>query len=1582
MSSSKKNKKPKKTSRPSSAAKKKTPAKLVLARRKPSPQKASRKKRVRAKAAEADMVSFERRDRGARSGGQAGDAQGLSSVKGAAWESVEELLKEGDAYEAEVVKSAWASNLAKPDNSTRQSLQDAWSALFPQESWALLAPATRAEMLVSAGRKFLEVYKKSGARADLALARALWGGAVLASGLEAAQSALIIPKAGGLLLDVYEQTRLMDDLNEAVEWQLTMLRDVGLSALDQADALYHLGNRLRRIYRDAGDGRILDRAVQCHKRAVELGDPEAPNLPDLYDALAIGLKTRYGSRGDPADLDEAVVASQRAIQLATVQPDFNRGYLADYMLNLGSAVGTRFERTKAINDIDQAIESFDGALRLAPDEWESTGVARDCLARTLEIRYQNRHNLQDLDRALDLRRKILGSNPANSPGFNEAQALLARGLSVRYEERRQRADLDEAIAMLRSVLSAQAMPGRQAAESAKLLATLLHNRHLLTSDLKDLQDAIAWTRYVVESAPSEETALTVEMLARLAGELGLLFRATKVRAHLDEGIDCARQALALSPGDAQVRAELNAELGADLLIRAATPAGDSNHIGDLEGAIEALRQAVALAQQGSKELPHSLHNLAVGLRMRFADYGSQADLVEAISVSRRAARLSADSAIIGWTFVDLMADAPTEIREMPLAETPGMVQWIREMDESLTEAIRDGDEQKATAERIALASLLLEVRAGVDTHAEPIEDAIRLVEDSLRSAVQPMPEQPGGPHDMLCRAYALRTKGLKAENMEASVTHGIAAVELTSRVNSPELWAACHTNLAAAYRERILSEEAENIELAIRHFGQALEVRTRERFPVQWAMLQNSLGIAYLTRVRESVAENIEKAIKYFENALEVRRPNDFPGKRADTESNLAGAYLERSAGDRSANIEEAIGYALSALKVRTRERFPNQWALAQSILGAAYLDRVEGVSAENLRHAAGCFDGILEILQRDSDPGLWAGTHYNAALVALRRDTSEEAAERAIAHYRQALEVYTRDAFPIDHLKAQQSLGEVLSKLRHWEPALDALEAAVATAEMVYAQAFTEAGRRSEVARTGDLYAMNAWCLLHLGKPSRALERLEEGRTRLLSEALALRELDVRALPAEQQERLRSLRHAIHTLDAEMRLPPNTPARRDDRTLAQALSEVRAELRDTIEGVRKVRPYFMHKGLELAAILALIPRDGALVAPVVTSEGSAVIIVPSGMQSVGSDQVLWLKDFNESDFSTLLLGPEHAQLGSWLRAYFSKDMNTKAWLDTIEGTLQKLWVCLMGPIAARLAALGAHHVLLIPQGRLGLLPLHAAWHEAEGERHYFLDDYTVTYVPSAYVRRVSVDRVQELARQAHTALAVVNPTGDLPFARFEGAQLERLFPAKQLTMLAGSEATGEAIKRSVASYLHFACHGFYRWEDAMQSGLILANREPLTLTQIIGDLNLDATRLVTLSACETGLTDILKAPDEYLGLPAGFLQAGAPAVVGTLWAVSDLSTMLLIEHFYDLHLNQWKELVEALRDAQIWLRSLTGEELAERFSDDLQAAMLGDARIPLETASSAYARFAFQDSGIRPFAHPFHWAAFTFSGA
>ncbi len=166
-----------------------------------------------------------------------------------------------------------------------------------------------------------------------------------------------------------------------------------------------------------------------------------------------------------------------------------------------------------------------------------------------------------------------------------------------------------------------------------------------------------------------------------------------------------------------------------------------------------------------------------------------------------------------------------------------------------------------------------------------------------------------------------------------------------------------------------------------------------------------------------------------------------------------------------------------------------------------------------------------------------------------------------------------------------------------------------------------------------------------------------------------------------------------------------------------------------------------------------------------------------------------------------------------------------------------------------------------------------------------------------------------------------------------------------------------------------------------MQSGLVLANGEPLTLAQIIGQLNLDNTRLVTLSSCETGITDIRHSPDEYLGLPAGFLQAGAPAIVSTLWAVNDLSTMLLMERFYNLHLKEEMEIPDALRQAQVWLRDVTAGELAQRFADE-EEALLNTTRLPIETASAYFARFASLDPSQRPFAHPYYWAAFTFSGA
>jgi hypothetical protein len=104
------------------AAKKRVTSKKKLAKKKAAPKKAevktrvggkrttggktvgALKKQVRGKSQSVDTVAFAPEGLGTRAGEQSGDLQGLSNVEGADSESVDELLEEGNAFEADVVK--------------------------------------------------------------------------------------------------------------------------------------------------------------------------------------------------------------------------------------------------------------------------------------------------------------------------------------------------------------------------------------------------------------------------------------------------------------------------------------------------------------------------------------------------------------------------------------------------------------------------------------------------------------------------------------------------------------------------------------------------------------------------------------------------------------------------------------------------------------------------------------------------------------------------------------------------------------------------------------------------------------------------------------------------------------------------------------------------------------------------------------------------------------------------------------------------------------------------------------------------------------------------------------------------------------------------------------------------------------------------------------------------------------------------------------------------------------------------------------------------------------------------------------
>lgn len=88
-----------------------------------------------------------------------------------------------------------------------------------------------------------------------------------------------------------------------------------------------------------------------------------------------------------------------------------------------------------------------------------------------------------------------------------------------------------------------------------------------------------------------------------------------------------------------------------------------------------------------------------------------------------------------------------------------------------------------------------------------------------------------------------------------------------------------------------------------------------------------------------------------------------------------------------------------------------------------------------------------------------------------------------------------------------------------------------------------------------------------------------------------------------------------------------------------------------------------------------------------------------------------------------------------------------------------------------------------------------------------------------------------------------------------------------------------------------------------------------LTALEVL-DLNLSGTKLVVLSACETGIGEIHEGEGVY-GLRRSFQEAGVAEVISSLWEVSDAGTQALMTSFYDRLLNG-QNAREALRESQI----------------------------------------------------------------
>ncbi len=855
-------------------------------------------------------------------------------------------------------------------------------------------------------------------------------------------------------------------------------------------------------------------------------------------------------------------------------------------------------------------------------------------------------------------------------------------------------------------------------------------------------------------------------------------------------------------------------------------------------------------------------------------------------------------------------------------------------------------------------------------------------------------------------AYVNRPTGIRADNIEAAIRHFEAALPAWTFESDPQNWATLRNNLGIAYWARIRGERTDNQERAIAHFEQALRVFTHAAAPQEWARLQNNLAVVHQSRIRGAPADNIEAAIEHTEAALSVFTREAAPMFWAMAQNNLGTIYRNRTHGVRAENHDKAISHLLAALGIFTRESVPREWASAHYNLASIYLGRAGGERADNQEQAIAHLDSALLVFTRNGFPMEWAraqsalGNAYSDRIRGLPGINRE----LAVAAYEAALSVFTRDAFPHEHMRTGRALGHVLLQAGSWQEASRIHASAREAFLLLFGQGFDDVEARSLIADAGPLFAEAALGAIESGAIEAAVALADESRARLLAVSLRLQMLE---LSAANRARLDALRAAIRGAEDAVGAAAGT----DRATAIEHLGTLRRELLQLVKasGASEDR-----SAVALAEARRIAATGGAVAIPIVTNLGGRLIVVS------GTDDpkavVIDIPDLTLERLSTVLAGPDGTTGAGWTGAYFAnyfegeeKAKRWPQWLAAIEDLGPALWRLFGAELDATLKAQGLKpgaQLVWVPSGWLGVLPINLAQDPVSKRR--LIDDYEITVTPS--LAALAAGRERAAAADAATLAAVINPTGDLPASELEGALIATHFPDTDRALLVRDAATLDSVLGVLKgrSHWHFASHGTFTWSDVRQSALIMHDFARLSVGRLLEVDGLGRPRLVVLSACETGLSEITRNPDEFVGLPSTFMALGAAGVLGTLWPVSDAATALLMARFYELHIGERLRPATALRRAQAWLREATNTDLAAYVQDAAGAGRIarGHATAIGEAMSAANLKRGRNSATVqwlaptpargdgqkekeaadpptlaRPFAHPYFWAGFVHTG-
>jgi CHAT domain-containing protein/Tfp pilus assembly protein PilF len=690
-----------------------------------------------------------------------------------------------------------------------------------------------------------------------------------------------------------------------------------------------------------------------------------------------------------------------------------------------------------------------------------------------------------------------------------------------------------------------------------------------------------------------------------------------------------------------------------------------------------------------------------------------------------------------------------------------------------------------------------------------------------------------------------------------------------------------------------------------------------------------------------------QKALEYYDQALPILREVQNRNGEATTLNNAGNIY--RDIGQR----QKALEYFSQSLSISKEVNDKVGESRTLSNIGAVYGDI--GQPQKALEY----FSQSLPIRKKVDDRGGEATVLNNIGTIYYKIGQRQKALE----YYIQSLPIL-REVQDRDHeASILGNLADLERSRGNLQVALTHIEFAIKIIETIRTEIVSQEFRTSYFASQQDYYDfyIDVLMQLHKQQPSKgfnalALQASEHARARGLLDLLRESQADIRqGVDPKLIEQEKNLQFQLNALEKRrIELYSKTPTKSQVDGFNKEYDTLLPQYQDVETKIRSNSPRY-------AALTQPQPLTVAELKQQVLDDNTVLL-----EYFLGKDHIyLWA--VSKSEITSYEL-PKQSEIEAAIQQFRKVVADSTAQPSAISKGGASLTQMLIAPAAKQI---GQKRLLIVSNGALQYLPF-AALPALTGSQS-LLSEHEIINLPSASTLatlRKELDKRKpapktvavfadpvfsptdgRVAQRKSRTPASKNPaqgnTSTEPFSiqilrdatQEAGVNFERLpgtrqeakgilqfLPANMQTQALDFNANKTTVlNANLSQYriIHFATHGILNTTRPELSAVVLSLVDPkgqpqngfLRLNDIF-NLNLSA-ELVVLSACQTGLGQNIRG-EGLIGLTRGFMYAGTPRVLVSLWNVNDESTAVLMTHFYKAMLEQKLPPATALRAAQL----------------------------------------------------------------